>query len=199
MRVALQLPGDFSLQNGLAAALVTRTLGVPVETIALGLGKLSTIPGRAERIEAGQDYTVIVDYAHTPDSLEALYKAYPMRKICVLGSTGGGRDTWKRPVMGKMADSYCDHVILTNEDPYDEKPEAIVSALAGGMVRKPEVIMDRRRAIAKAVSLAKSGDAVLITGKGTDPNIAGPNGTKEPWSDAAVAREEIAKRSLTSV
>lgn len=216
VRIALQLPGDFSLQNGLAAALVTRTLGVSAETIAIGLGKLATIPGRAERIEAGQDYTVIVDYAHTPDSLEALYKAYTIpstslgvspstelrasrKLICVLGSTGGGRDTWKRPVMGKMADTYCDHVILTNEDPYDEKPESIVSALSGGMKRKPEVIMDRRRAIAKALSLAKSGDAVLITGKGTDPNIAGPNGTKEPWSDAVVAREEILKRSLTSV
>lgn len=192
-RIPVAQPGDFSLQNGLAAALVTRTLGVPPATIAVALGKLHTIAGRAQRIEAGQDYTVIVDYAHTPDSLEALYKAFPMRKICVLGSTGGGRDTWKRPVMGGKADEYCDYVILTNEDPYDEDPSSIVSALAGGMKKKPEIIMDRRAAIAKALSLAKTGDAVLITGKGTDPNIAGPNDTKEPWSDAAVAREEILK------
>ncbi len=208
IRIAMQLPGDFSLQNGLAAALVTRTFGVPPATIALALGKLSTIAGRAERIEAGQDYTVIVDYAHTPDSLEALYRAFTIpstslgvkrKLICVLGSTGGGRDTWKRPVMGGIADTYCDHVILTNEDPYDEKPEAIVTALAQDMKRKPEVIMDRRAAIAKALSLAKTGDAVLITGKGTDPNIAGPNGTYQPWSDAVVAREEIVKRSSSSV
>ncbi len=199
VRIALQLPGDFSLQNALAAALVTRTLDVPIETIALALGKLSAIPGRAERIEAGQDYSVIVDYAHTPDSLEALYKSYPMRKICVMGSTGGGRDTWKRPVMGKIADTYCDHVILTNEDPYDERPHDIVTELASDMKRKPEIIIDRRSAIAYAISLAKKGDVVLITGKGTDPNIAGPNGTKEPWSDAVVAREEIEKRSLISV
>ncbi len=199
VRISTMLPGDFSLRNALAASLVARTLGVPVPTIALALGKLSTIAGRAERIEAGQDYTVIVDYAHTPDSLEALYKAYPMRKICVLGSTGGGRDMWKRPVMGGIADSYCDHVILTNEDPYDELPQAIVGALAGGMKRKPEIIMDRREAIRKALLLARPGDAVLITGKGTDPNIAGPNGTKTPWSDAAVAREEIVKRAGASV
>jgi UDP-N-acetylmuramoyl-L-alanyl-D-glutamate--2,6-diaminopimelate ligase len=198
-RIAVQLPGDFSLQNALAASLVTRTIGVPVSTIATALGKLTSIAGRAERIEAGQDYTVIVDYAHTPDSLEALYKAFPMRKVCVLGSTGGGRDTWKRPVMGGIADTYCDHVILTNEDPYDEDPRSIVVALSGGMKRKPEVIMDRRAAIRKALSLAQTGDAVLITGKGTDPNIAGPNGTKEPWSDAAVAREEIVKLSQASV
>lgn len=198
-RVAVQMPGNFSLQNALAASLLTRTIGVPVPTIATALGKLSSIAGRAERIEAGQDYTVIVDYAHTPDSLEALYKAFPMRKVCVLGSTGGGRDTWKRPVMGSIADSYCDHVILTNEDPYDEDPHSIVVALSGGMKRKPEVIMDRRAAIRKALSLAHTGDAVLITGKGTDPNIAGPNGTKEPWSDAAVAREEIVKLSQASV
>jgi UDP-N-acetylmuramoyl-L-alanyl-D-glutamate--2,6-diaminopimelate ligase len=199
VRIPVMLPGDFSLLNGLAAALVTRTLGVPTPVIALALGKLTAIAGRAERIEAGQDFTVIVDYAHTPDSLEALYKAFPMRKVCVLGSTGGGRDTWKRPVMGAKADTYCDHVILTNEDPYDEDPKSIVQALAGGMKRKPEIIMDRREAIAKALSLARTGDAVLITGKGTDPNIAGPNGTKEPWSDAAVTREEIQKLRNVSV
>lgn len=198
-RIPVMLPGNFSLQNALAAALVTRALGIPAATIALALGKLTAIAGRAERIESGQDFTVIVDYAHTPDSLEALYKAFPMRKVCILGSTGGGRDMWKRPVMGGMADSYCDHVILTNEDPYDEKPEAIVSAIASGMKRKPEIIMDRRAAIAKAISLAKTGDAVLITGKGTDPNIAGPNGTKTEWSDAGVAREELQKHLSASV
>ncbi len=207
-RVTIPLPGDFSLQNGIAAALVTRALGVAPATIALALGKVSIIPGRAQRIEAGQDFTVIVDYAHTPDSLEALYKAYSIpsttvgvkrKLVCVLGSTGGGRDVWKRPVMGGVAEKYCDHVILTNEDPYDEKPEDIVHALADGMKIKPEIIMDRRLAIAKAISLAHTGDAVLITGKGTDPNIAGPGGTYQPWSDAAVAREEIAKCLQASV
>jgi UDP-N-acetylmuramoyl-L-alanyl-D-glutamate--2,6-diaminopimelate ligase len=192
-RISTKLPGDFSLMNALAASLVTRAFGVATPVIAQALDGMQTIAGRAERIEAGQDFSVIVDYAHTPDSLEALYKAYPMRKICVMGATGGGRDTWKRPVMGAMADSYCDHVILTNEDPYDEDPRAIVQALASRMKRRPEIIMDRREAIARALRCARTGDAVLITGKGTDPNIAGPNGSKEPWSDAEVAREEIVR------
>jgi UDP-N-acetylmuramyl tripeptide synthase len=95
--------------------------------------------------------------------------------------------------MGSIADTRCDHVILTNEDPYDEDPRSIVDALAKGMKRKPEIIMDRREAIAHAISLAHTGDVVLITGKGTDPCICGPQGTKTPWSDAKVAREELRK------
>lgn len=193
-KIHINLPGEFSLKNALAAATAARALGVDTQFIKKGLEKITTIPGRAERIEAGQDYAVVVDYAHTPDSLTALYEAYkPSRKICVLGSTGGGRDMWKRPVMGGVADSYCDEVILTNEDPYDEDPRSIVDALAHGMKRTPTIIMDRREAIAKALSLARPGDAVLITGKGTDPCICGPRGTKVPWSDAQVAREEIVK------
>jgi UDP-N-acetylmuramoyl-L-alanyl-D-glutamate--2,6-diaminopimelate ligase len=203
-------PGDFSLMNALAAARVTRAVGVPLSSIAHALSTVHIIPGRAERIEAGQPYTVIVDYAHTADSLEALYKAYQHSStstenkqtlVCVLGATGGGRDTWKRPVMGSVADSYCDHVIVTNEDPYDERPLDIMNALASGMKRKPEMIIDRRAAIARACEIAASymktearSVAILITGKGTDPTIAGPRGTKEPWSDARVAREEIQKQ-----
>ncbi len=193
--ITIPQPGEFSVKNGLAAATAAHALGIPLENIIAGLAGLDVIPGRAERIEAGQDFTVIVDYAHTPDSLTALYSAYPMRKICVLGLTGGGRDTWKRPVMGAIADERCDEVILTNEDPYDEDPRAIVDAMASGMKRMPTIIMDRRQAIAHAVSIARTGDAVLITGKGTDPTIAGPNGTKTQWSDAAVAREELEKRA----
>lgn len=192
--IVIALPGEFSLKNALAAATVCHALGVPVSDIARGLASIKGIPGRAERIEAGQDFAVVVDYAHTPDSLHALYDAYANhRRICVLGSTGGGRDTWKRPVMGKIAAEMCDTVILTNEDPYDEDPRSIIAQLARGMegIKAPEIILDRRAAIARALSLAKTGDAVLISGKGTDPTIQGPGGTSIPWSDAAVAREEI--------
>jgi UDP-N-acetylmuramoyl-L-alanyl-D-glutamate--2,6-diaminopimelate ligase len=190
--VVVHFPGIFSLRNALVAATVTHALGVPSETIARALDKLTRIPGRAERIEEGQDFTVVVDYAHTPDSLTALYDAYgDARKICVMGATGGGRDAWKRPVMGSIAEASCDVVILTNEDPYDEDPRAIVNALAKGMKRAPDIVMDRREAIRRALSLARAGDAVLITGKGTDPCICGPRGTKTPWSDALVAREEL--------
>lgn len=195
-KITIALPGEFSLKNALAAATVCHALGVPVSDIARGLSSIRRIPGRAERIEAGQDFAVVVDYAHTPDSLRALYDAYAnRRRICVIGSTGGGRDTWKRPVMGRIAAEMCDAVILTNEDPYDEDPQSIIAQLAKGMegIKTPEIIIDRRAAIARALSLAKPGDAVLISGKGTDPTIQGPGGTSLPWSDAAVAREEIAK------
>lgn len=192
--IHLSLPGDFSLENALAAATVTRSLGVSLDAIREGLSKLSRIPGRAERIDAGQDFTVIVDYAHTPESLKALYGAFANhRRICILGSTGGGRDTWKRPVMGRIAAETCDEIILTNEDPYDEDPRAIIESIQKGMagIKDPLVVLDRREAIRTALSHAHTGDAILISGKGTDPTIQGPGGTAIPWSDAGVAREEL--------
>lgn len=190
--IRVNLPGEFSLRNALCAASVARALGVPVPAIRDGIARVRTIPGRAEEVDAGQDFVVVVDYAHTPDSLSALYDAYGSRKkICVMGATGGGRDTWKRPVMGTIAEKACAHVILTNEDPYDEEPRSIVDAIRAGMKNEPEIIMDRREAIRAALLRARTGDAVLITGKGTDPNIAGPRGEKTPWSDAAIAREEL--------
>jgi UDP-N-acetylmuramoyl-L-alanyl-D-glutamate--2,6-diaminopimelate ligase len=188
------LPGTFNAMNALAAVKLAEAFGVPRRAAAEALAKLPGVAGRVEHIDAGQKFLVVVDYAHTPDSLTALYSAFPhVRKICVLGNTGGGRDTWKRPVMGGIADEACDKVILTNEDPYDEDPESIAAAMALGMRRKPDVIMDRREAIRAALKAAKPGDAVLISGKGTDPFIMGPRGTKEPWNDAAVVREELAR------
>ena len=109
-----------------------------------------------------------------------------------------GVQTCALPILGGIADRMCNDVILTNEDPYDENPNLIVAQIRSGMKRAPEVIMDRRAAIARAISLAQTGDAVLITGKGTDPNIAGPHGTKTPWSDAQVAHEEILKTRIGS-
>jgi UDP-N-acetylmuramoyl-L-alanyl-D-glutamate--2,6-diaminopimelate ligase len=190
-RFTIQLPGGFSIMNALAVIKAAEFIGVPLHTIAEGLASLERIPGRTERIEEGQDFQAVVDYAHTPDSLQALYGAYPGRKICVLGNTGGGRDTWKRPEMGRIADTMCDEVILTDEDPYDEDPEKIVREMAAGMKREPRIIMNRREAIRTALSLAKAGDSVLITGKGTDPYIMRAHGQKEPWSDADVVRSEL--------
>jgi UDP-N-acetylmuramoyl-L-alanyl-D-glutamate--2,6-diaminopimelate ligase len=190
--VVIRLPGEFSIQNALMAATAARAIGVPTSAIVSAFLKLTLIPGRAERIEAGQDFAVIVDYAHTPDSLIALFKAFEKsRKVCLIGSMGGGRDVWKRPVMGGIADQYCETVIVTNEDPCDEDPELIAKSIASGMKRPPTIIMDRRSAIRHAIETAKPGDVVLITGKGTDPTMYGPKGTKIPWSDAHVAHEEI--------
>ena len=187
-------PGTFSIMNALAAVRAAEFLGISPEVSAKALASLKRIPGRAERIDAGQDFTAVVDYAHTPDSLAALYDAYGTKRlICVLGNTGGGRDTWKRPVMGRLADERCAEVILTNEDPYDEDPREIINQIASGMQRVPKIILDRREAIRTACSLAKSGDAVLISGKGTDPYIMEAHGKKTPWSDAMVVCEEIEK------
>ncbi len=191
-RFYLPLPGVFNALNALAAIKMASALGVPTASAQRALASLPPVKGRVERIEAGQDFLAIVDYAHTPDSLKALYGAFPThRKICVLGNTGGGRDRWKRPEMARIADQACAEVILTNEDPYDENPRAIVDEMAAGVERKPTIIMDRREAIRHALSKARKGDAVLISGKGTDPYIMGPRGTKEPWSDARVVREEL--------
>lgn len=190
-----KLIGLFNIYNFLAGATVAKAMGVSYEKIKSGIENIRGIRGRVEKIQAGQDFDVIVDYAHTADSLEKLYGAFPnQRKICVLGNTGGGRDTWKRPEMARVADKHCAHIILTNEDPYDEDPEKIINEMAVVIKEKPfEIILDRRQAIAKALSYAKKGNVVLISGKGTDPYIMEANDKKTPWSDADVAREELFK------
>jgi UDP-N-acetylmuramoyl-L-alanyl-D-glutamate--2,6-diaminopimelate ligase len=194
----IPLPGLFNLKNCLATLTLGHALGLGVEKMRQALERVEPVAGRAQRVEQGQPFAVVVDYAHTPDSLKALYETYAhsgKRLICVLGSTGGGRDTWKRPEMGAMADAMCDIAILADEDPYDEDPNKIIEELSVGFKnRAPRVILDRRQAIAEAIKEAKDADdAVLITGKGTDPYIMGPNGTKVVWSDAQVAQEELIK------
>ena len=187
------LSGLFNLYNILGAISTARSLGIKKEIIIKAIEKFKDIKGRVEKINEGQDFAVVVDYAHTPDSLEKLYQVFKDSKnICVLGGTGGGRDNWKRREMGRIADMYCEEIILTDEDPYDENPEKIVQDVAQGIKnKKPKIIMDRRLAIREAIKSARSGYSVLITGKGTDPYIMGPNGTKIPWSDAEISREEI--------
>jgi len=189
------LPGIFNLYNCLAALTLGEALGITPEVMRKGVENIGVIRGRQERVEKGQPFDVIVDYAHTPDSLRALMEAYKAKRlICIVGSTGGGRDTWNRPEKGKIAAQLCDVAILANEDPYDEDPQAILDAIAKGFSGKsPRIILDRRAAIAAALTEAAEGDAVLITGKGTDPYIMGPRGTKEPWSDRKVAEEELTK------
>lgn len=193
---SLPLSGNFNAINALAAIKFCEALHIPLQTASNALATLLVVRGRVEHIEMGQDFLVIVDYAHTPDSLQALYDAFPkQKKICVLGNTGGGRDTWKRPIMGRIADESCEKVILTNEDPYDEDPRTILDAMTKDMKRAPEIIMDRREAIRAALRAARTGDAVLISGKGTDPFIMSARGKKIPWSDAQVTREELGNLS----
>ncbi|OGG47725.1 hypothetical protein A3D66_01785 [Candidatus Kaiserbacteria bacterium RIFCSPHIGHO2_02_FULL_50_9] len=187
------LIGEFNLMNILAATTLANSYDISSGTIARALGKVRHIPGRVEFVSEGQPFKVVVDYAHTPDSLHALFEAFKNKRlVCIIGSTGGGRDTWNRPQKGTIADQYCDVSIITDEDPYDEDPEKIVAEIAKGFSKhKPEIIMDRREAIRKAISLAKADDAVLITGKGTDPYMMTARGRKIPWSDTKIAREEL--------
>jgi UDP-N-acetylmuramoyl-L-alanyl-D-glutamate--2,6-diaminopimelate ligase len=199
------LVGLFNVYNVLAAITLTRALGVSLTTIDRALRDIPGIAGRVQQIKSptgsSKPITVVVDYAHTPDSLTQLYEAFKdVPKIAVLGNTGGGRDTWKRPEMGSIAAQYCEHVILTNEDPYDEDPQKIISAMAAGITdhTKLTIELDRRRAIAQAIERCPAGGYVLVTGKGTDPYIMGPAGTKQPWSDAEVVRELLTEVATSS-
>ena len=188
-----------------------------LEKIAAGIARASGIPGRMEVIQR-EPFRVVVDYAHTPDSLKAVYKTViefnelksshthelinsPTHKlICVLGSAGGGRGKRKRPEMGKIAVEYCNEIILTDEDPYDEDPATIIDDIEAGFSHtqnprpetlNPRKILDRREAIRAALRDAKDGDTVVITGKGAEPWMMGPNNTKIAWDDRAVVREEL--------
>ncbi len=190
--VESMLPGEFNLYNMLAAATLARELNIPDTTIAQGISSVTEIPGRSQFVREGQNFDVVVDYAHTVESLDALYKAFgTRRKIAVLGKCGGHRDKATRPIMAAKAEEYCDVVILTDEDPYDEDPRSIVDDMVRGMSTEPIIIMDRRKAIAHALSLAEAGDVVLLTGKGTDPSICRANGTEEPWNEYEIARDLV--------
>lgn len=195
------LPGIFNIYNLLGAIVYARQKLINPEVIAHAISKLNSVRGRME-IVISSPFRVIVDYAHTADSLTKAYQVYKNDpKICVLGGTGGGRDKWKRPVMGSIAGEYCKKIILTNEDPYDEDPRAIIGDIARGIKKNNfEIIMDRREAINSALRLAQKlaqdsneSAIVLITGKGTDPYIMEANNTKTPWDDAEVVREEYAR------
>ncbi|MCB9806060.1 UDP-N-acetylmuramyl-tripeptide synthetase [Candidatus Nomurabacteria bacterium] len=191
-----KLRGEFNLLNIIAVITFAKAIGLNSEKIKTGIESLETILGRVQKVENDKNIEVYVDYAHTPESLEALYKEFSREKklICVLGNAGGGRDTWKRSAMAKIADQYCHKIILTDEDPYDEEPRFIVDQMAKAIDKTPfEIIMDRREAIAKALRLANKDHIVLITGKGGDRFLMGPNGQKTPWIDAEVVVEELKK------
>ena len=210
IKFELNLLGKFNIYNSLAAICVGLSQGIRLETCQKAFKKIKSIPGRMEVI-ARDPFTVIVDYAHTPDSLEKVYKTLqsttnnqqpttdnqqPTTKlICVLGATGGGRDKWKRPELGRIAAKYCHSVIITNEDPYDENPEQILLEIKSGVTSyKLQVtnlyeILDRKQAIRKALNLAKPGDTVVITGKGCEQCIMGPKGKKISWDDRETVKE----------
>jgi len=191
----LRLVGKFNIYNALAVMAVSKNYGLDDQRTKNILEDIQTIPGRMEFVKEGQPYNVVIDYAVTPESLEAVYKILkPMgaRLICVLGSAGGGRDKWKRPKFGEIAQKYCDEIILTNEDPYDENPDTIIEQIVSGLSQvqssksKVYKVSDRKEAIGKALALAQDRDVVVITGKGSEISMAVSGGRKIPWSDKKV-------------
>ncbi len=189
----LNILGRFNVYNALAAVCVGLSEGVSLDICKRALEQVKGIAGRME-VVVKKPFTIIVDYAHTPEQLESVYKSLRAKPlICVLGSCGGGRDKWKRPVLGKIAKDYCREVIITNEDPYEEDPMKIIEDVAEGANGKAQKVLDRREAIKRALKLASPYDTVIITGKGSEPWMCIENNQKIPWDDCQVAREELIK------
>lgn len=200
----LNLPAQFQRLNALAAIATVVSLGHSLTDVLAAAETLRGVAGRYEKIEAGQPFAVIVDYAYEPYALKALFAAVKQagaeRIIGVHGSAGGGRDVARRPVIGKLAAEEETIVIVTNEDPYDEEPLEIMKQVAAGARKAGKVddktlfvIEDRQMAIDKAIALAGPGDVVVITGKGSEPVMAVASGQKIPWSDKDAAFKALAK------
>ena len=193
----LKMTGKFNIYNALASLAVSREMNIESQVVKKAFSEIEGIPGRMEKV-IDEDFTVFVDYAFTPNALEEVYlsvkeKMNPKRMIVVLGACGGGRDKWKRPVLGEIADKFADEIIVTNEDPYDEDPQEIIDQVAKGTKGRAIKILDRREAINKAINLADKGDVVVITGKGSESWIQVKNGKKIAWDDRGVVREEYKK------
>ena len=186
----LNILGHFNRYNALAAISVALSQGLSLQVCQQALQKVTGIPGRMEIV--AKEPLVVVDYAHTPEQLEQAYQSLaPKPLVCVLGSCGGGRDKWKRPVLGQIAKKYCKEIIITNEDPYDEDPMEIINQVAEGAGPDAKKILDRKEAIQKALSMATSKETVIITGKGSEVLMCLAGGKKIPWSDKETVKEAL--------
>ena len=198
LEVRIPLPGDFNVANALAALGVARALGLDLGAAAAALASAEQVPGRFESIDEGQPFSVVVDYAHTPDSLENVLEAARRvtegRLICVFGA-GGDRDREKRPLMGRAVAELSDLAVVTSDNPRSEEPAAIIEQIEAGIEESApaEVIVeqDRRAAIALALGRASEGDLVVIAGKGHEQGQEFEGGRKVPFDDRDVARDEL--------
>ncbi len=202
--VALPMPGRFNVANALGALAAAHALGGDLEVLVATLERGVHVPGRFEPVERGQDFAVLVDYAHTPDSLENVLsaardlvaggsRAADRRVLCVFGA-GGDRDRGKRPLMGEIAARLADITIVTSDNPRSEQPEAIIAQIMAGVAQargEVETITDRRAAINRAVTLAARGDVLVIAGKGHEQGQEFADGQKIPFDDATVAAEAL--------
>ena len=198
--MTVPLPGAFNVSNALAATGLALRAGLSLQEIARGISRAQPPPGRMERVSAGQPFEVVVDYAHTMHAFRTVLATMrdqtpaPRRVIAVFGATGD-RDRSKRPVLARVAREYADFFIITNEDPYRERADAIIAEVASGVPRQEEGIrfrceQDRERAIREAIRSARPGDTVVILGKGHEQSMM-VNGRKEPWSDVAAVRRVL--------
>jgi UDP-N-acetylmuramoyl-L-alanyl-D-glutamate--2,6-diaminopimelate ligase len=205
----LPLPGEFNVYNALAAIGAGCTLGVPFASALAALARHEGVPGRMQRISAGQPFTVVVDFAHTPDSLERvlrLLRARTRGKLIVVFGSAGERDVQKRPMMGRVAAQLADLAIIADEDPRLEPSKQILAQIAvgareaGGREGQTYLeIADRRRAIEEAIARAQPGDTVLLAGKGHESSIIGQVDGKLhtfPWDESRVARDTLAARGF---
>jgi UDP-N-acetylmuramoyl-L-alanyl-D-glutamate--2,6-diaminopimelate ligase len=203
LEIETPLVGLFNVSNTLAALGAALALGLPPETVQRGIAALGGVPGRAERVLAGQDFTVLVDYAHTDDGLKNLLETVrdlsPTRLITVFGC-GGDRDRTKRPLMGAVASRLSDVLVLTSDNPRSEPPEAILDEIQRGIpaarARDTLVIPDRREAITRALEMGRPGDVVVIAGKGHE-SVQILRDRSVPFDDRQVAREILSRRSGT--
>jgi len=198
-KIDLKLLGAFNVYNSLAAIVVALEEGIELKKIKEGLESVPVVPGRMELINEGQGFAVLVDYCPEPYSMRKMYETVALMQknkiIHVFGSCGGGRDVARRPVLGKLVGEKADIAIVTNEDPYDDEPTLIIEQVAAGAVEAGKVagetlykIEDRQVAIEKALNLAKSGDLVLVTGKGSEQAMAVNGGQYIPWDDRSIIR-----------
>ncbi|HEX4837169.1 MAG TPA: UDP-N-acetylmuramoyl-L-alanyl-D-glutamate--2,6-diaminopimelate ligase [Solirubrobacteraceae bacterium] len=205
LSLSLPLPGRFNVSNALAALAAAHALGGDLDTLVAALQRGVRIPGRVEPVEEGQGFAVLVDYAHTPDSLESVLSAAHEvghgRVICVFGA-GGDRDRGKRPLMGEIGARLADVLLVTSDNPRSEDPEAIIAEIMAGAMSAPRppgappvaAEVDRRAAIERAVALAQAGDVLVIAGKGHEQGQELARGVKVPFDDVTVAREALGAR-----
>jgi UDP-N-acetylmuramoyl-L-alanyl-D-glutamate--2,6-diaminopimelate ligase len=198
----VQLPGDFNVANALLAVAALGEAGLPVEQVCAGVSGVPHVPGRMERVETGQDFLVVVDYAHKPEALRAVLRqlrSVVEGRLSVVLGAGGDRDVGKRAVMGEVAARLADLVVVTDDNPRSEDPGVIRAALLGGARALPPSdraelleVPDRAEAIATALRAAGAGDGVLIAGKGHEQGQEAA-GRSEPFDDKAVATAELTR------
>jgi UDP-N-acetylmuramoyl-L-alanyl-D-glutamate--2,6-diaminopimelate ligase len=198
--IRCQIPGSFNVYNSLAAVAVGRAVGLTKEQIEGGIAALKGVEGRMTRIDEGQDFDVIVDFAHTPDSFEKLFKDLKpvvKGKLIVMFGSAGRRDEAKRAVQGELAGQYCDEVIITEEDDRDVDGVEIMNQIAAGAGKAGKVrdknlflVHDRAEAIKFAIARAQKGDAVLLLGKGHEKTIERANG-ENPWDEIGTAHAAL--------